>query len=196
MALVNATEHDRGYSITAVLTPNERFSFDLGYTYSDIYFQMLECWAYGSGVTFPVAPGLLPSGAITTPCPVPAELQGGDVTAFGGTATYSSKTHFAYADVLWKPIKRLTLRAGYSGSFANGNTLFLNPNAPVGPLQYAYQKPYAGFAFDLAKGLTYKTTWTYYGYNPRSLANPAGLAPIGSQDFNGNNVTLALRYSF
>ncbi len=196
MALVNDKEHDRGYSFTAVLTPNERFSFDLGYTYSDIYFQILECWAYGSGVTFPVAPGLLPAGTITTQCPVPPELQGGDVTAFGGTATYSSKTHFAYADVLWKPIKRLTLRAGYSGSFAKGRTLFLNPNAPAGSLQYAYQKPYAGFAFDLAKGLTYKTTWTYYGYNPRSLANPAGLASIGSQDFNGNNVTLALRYSF
>lgn len=196
MFLVNDTEHDRGYSFTTILTPIERFSFDLGYTYSDNYFQMLECWAYGSGVTFPVGPGLLPTGTITTPCPVPADIQGGDVTAFGGTVTYSSKTHFAYADVLWKPIKRLTVKAGYSGSFANGNTVFLNPNAPVGPLQYAYQKPYAGFAFDLAKGLTYKTMWTYYGYNSRSLANPAGLAPIGSQDFNGNNVTLALRYSF
>jgi hypothetical protein len=197
MFLVNDKEHDRGYSFSAVLTPNERFSFDVSYTYSNIYFQILECWAYGSGVTpGTLTSGLLPSGAITTPCPVPVGLQGPDLTGFGGTATYSSKTHFAYADVLWKPIKRLTLRAGYSGSFANGNTLFLNPNAPVGPLQYAYQKPYAGFAFDLAKGLTYKTTWTYYGYNPRSLANPAGLAPIGSQDFNGNNVTLALRYSF
>jgi hypothetical protein len=196
MALVNATEHDRGYSFTAVLTPNERFSFDLGYTYSDIYFQMLECWAYGSGVTFPVAPGLLPPGTITTQCPVPLTLQGADITAFGGTVNYSSKTHFAYADVLWKPIKRLTLRAGYAGSFANGNTVFLNPNAPVGPLRYAYQKPYAGLVFDLAKGLSYRTTWTYYGYNPRSLANPAGLASIAAQDFNGNNVTLALRYLF
>jgi hypothetical protein len=197
MALVNDKEHDRGYSFSAVLTPNERFSFDFGYTYSDIYFQILECWAYGSGVTFPVAPGLLPSGTTTTPCPIPAEVQGpDDVTAFGGTATYSSKTHFAYGDVMWKPIKRLTLKAGYAGSFADGNTLFLNPNAPVGPLRYTYQKPYAGFAFELAKGLTYKTTWAYYGYNPRSLENPAGLAPIGSQDFNGNNVTLALRYAF
>ena len=193
MALVNATEHDRGYSFTAVVTPNERFSFDVGYTYSDIYFQMLECWAYGSG---PPPAGTLPPGAITTPCPVPLDVQGGDVTAFGGPVNYSSKTHFAYADVLWKPIKRLTLKAGYSGSFANGNTVFLNPNASVGPLRYAYEKPYAGFAFDLAKGLIYKTSWTYYGYNPRSLANPAGLAPIGTQDFNGNNVTLALRYSF
>ena len=143
-----------------------------------------------------MATGLLPPGTITTQCPVPLGLQGFDVTAFGGTVNYSSKTHFAYADIVWKPIKRLTLKAGYSGSFANGNTVFLNPNAPVGPLRYAYQKPYAGFAFDLGKGLAYKTTWTYYGYNPRSLANPAGLAPIGSQDFNGNNVTLAFRYSF
>jgi hypothetical protein len=196
MFLVNDHEHDRSYSFSAVLTPNDRFSFDLGYTYSNIYFRILECWAYGSGVTFPVAPGLLPSGTITTPCPVPADLQGGDPTAFGGTATYSSKTNFAYADIIWKPFKRLSLKVGYSGSFANGSTLFLNPNAPAGPLQYAYQRPYAGFAFDLGKGLTYKTTWNYYGYNPRSLANPAGLAPIGSQDFNGNNVTLALRYAF
>ena len=191
IALVNDKEHDRGYSVTAVLTPNDRFSFDLGYTYSNIYFQLIECWSYGAAGGPPPPPG-----AITTGCPVPVDLQGGDVTAFGGLATYSSKTHFAYGDVLWKPIKRLTLKVGYAGSFANGNTLFLNPNAPMGPLRYAYQKPYAGFAFDLGRGLTYKTTWTYFGYNPRSLANPGGLAPIGSQDFNGNNVTLALRYSF
>lgn len=196
MALVNDTEHDRGYSLTAILMPHERFSLDFGYTYSDIYFRMLECWAYGSGVTFPVAPGVLPAGTITSECPVPADVQGGDVTAFGGTVTYSSKTHFAYADVLWKPFKRLTLKAGYSGSFANGNTVFLNPNAPFGPLRYAYQKPYAGFVFDLGKGVSYKTTWTYYGYNPRSPATPVGLAPLGEQDFNGNNVTLALRYVF
>ncbi len=60
IALVNDKEHDRGYSFSAVLTPDERFSFDLGYTYSDIYAQLIECWSYGSGVTFPVAPGLLP----------------------------------------------------------------------------------------------------------------------------------------
>ena len=196
MLYVNDREHDRGFTLTAVLTPTDRLSVDLGYTYNNIYTQLIECWAYGAGVAPPVPPGLLPSGAITTPCPVPGDLQGGDVTAFGGPATYSSKTNFAYGDVSWKPVKRLTLRVGYAGSFANGKTLFLNPNAPVGPLQYAYQKPYAGFTFDLAKGFAFKTNWTYYGYNPRSIPNPAGLAPIGSQDFNANNVTLALRYSF
>ncbi len=92
--------------------------------------------------------------------------------------------------------ERLTVVAGYAGSFANGNTLFLNPNAPVGPLVYAYQKPYAGLAVDLKKGIAFRTTWAYYGYNPRSVSGPPGLAPIGSQDFNANNVTVALRYSF
>ncbi len=193
---VNDREHDRGFTVTTVLSPNDRFSVDLGYTYNNIYTQLIECWSYGSGINPPVPPGLLPPGSITTPCPVPSDLQGGDVTAFGGPATYSSNTTFAYGNINWKPVKRLTLRVGYAGSFANGKTLFLNPNAPVGPLQYAYQKPYAGFTFDLAKGFAFKTNWTYYGYNPRSIANPAGLAPIGSQDFNANNVTLALRYSF
>ena len=196
MLYVNDKEHDRGFTLAAVATPNDRVSIDLGYTYNNIYAQLIECWAYGSGVAPPVSPGLLPTGAITTPCPAPSELQGGDVTAFGGPATYSSKTNFAYADFNWKLIPRLTLKAGYAGSFANGNTLFLNPNAPLGPLQYKYQKPYAGFAYDLAKGFTFKTTWTYYGYNPKSTANPAGLAPLGNQDFKANNVTLALRYSF
>jgi hypothetical protein len=196
MLYVNDKEHDRGFTLSAMATPNDRLSFDVGYTYNNIYAQLIECWAYGPGVAPPVSPGLLPSGAITTPCPAPSELQGGDVTAFGGPATYSSKTNFAYADFNWKPIPRLTLRAGYAGSFANGNTLFLNPNAPLGPLQYNYQKPYAGFAYDLAKGFTFKTTWAHYGYNPKSTANPAGLAPLGNQDFNANNVTLALRYSF
>jgi hypothetical protein len=196
MLYVNDKEHDRGFTLGAVLTPNERFSLDLGYTYNNIYTQLIECWAYGSGVAPPVAPGLLPSRTITTPCPVPVGLQGPDITAFGGPALYSSNTHFVYGDANWKPIKRLTLRVGYAGSFANGKTLFLNPNAPLGPLEYAYQKPYAGFMFDLAKGFAFKTNWTYYGYNPRSIPSPSGLAPIGSEDFNANNVTLALRYSF
>jgi hypothetical protein len=196
MLFVDDTEHDRGFTLGTVLTPNERLSVDLGYTYNNIFTQLIECWSYGSGVTPPVPLGFLPAGTITTPCPVPSNLQGMDLTAFGGPALHQSNTHFAYGDVNWKPVKRLNLRVGYAGSFANGRTLFLNPNAPVGPLQYAYQRPYAGFTFDLVKGFAFKTNWTYYGYNPRSISSPAGLAPIGGQDFNAHNVVLALRYAF
>ena len=195
-ALVNATAHDRIYTFAAALTPNERLTANLGYSYTDIFSQLLECWSYGSGVVPPVAPGSLPPGTITTPCPVPVDVQGMDLTAFGGPVTYSAQTHFVYGDVRWKPVKRLTAIVGYAGSFADGNTVFLNPNAPLGPLVYANQKPYAGFAVDLKKGVAFRTTWAYYGYSPRSISSPPGLTPIGSQDFNANNVTVALRYSF
>ena len=195
MLFVNDREHNRSVTVAAVFTPNDRIFFDLGYVYDNVYARLIECWAYGSGVAPPVSVGLLPSGSITTPCPVPSDLQGGDITAFGGPALYNSTTNFAYGDVNWKPVKRLTLRAGYVGTFGDGQTLFLNPNAPVGPLHYAYQKPYAGFIVFLAKGLAFKTTWNYYGYT-RSTAIPPGLAPIGSQDFIANNVTLAFQYAF
>ena len=69
MLYVNSREHDRGFTLAATLTPNERLFFDLGYTYNNIYSQLIECWAYGAGVAPPVPPGLLPSGAVTTPCP-------------------------------------------------------------------------------------------------------------------------------
>lgn len=119
----------------------------------------------------------LPSGAITTPRSICKERTSGLLEV----RLHSSKTNFDYGDVSWKPINRITLRAGYEGAFANGNTLFLNPRAPVGPLPYAYQKPYAGFAFDLAKGFTFKTTWTYYGNNPSSIPNPASLLRSGAR---------------
>ena len=189
--LVNLLEHNHSYGFTAVFNPNNRFSLDFGYNYNVVFSQSIACFSYGAAGSPPPPPG-----AITTPCPVPLSLQGSDIDVFGALSFYKSTTHFAYGDLRWKPVKRVTATVGYAGTFANGNTLFLNPNAPFGPLQYAYQKPYAGIAIDLVKGLTYKTSWSYYGYNPRSLANPPGLAPIGTQDFNGNLVTVALRYSF
>jgi hypothetical protein len=41
-----------------------------------------------------------------------------------------------------------------------------------------------------------KNEATDTGDTERIRANPAGLAPLGNQDFKANNVTLALRYSF
>jgi hypothetical protein len=195
MQFLNDQEHNRGFNFGVALNPHDRFTLDFGYSYSNIGENLIECWAYGSGVAPGAIPATLPAGTITTPCPVPVALQGSDITAFGGFAFYHTTTNFGYGDLMWKPIKRLTATVGYAGTFADGDTLFLNPHAPAGPLRYSYQKPYAGFAFDLGKGLVYKTSWAYYGYNPDSTNQP-GLAPIGAEDFHGNTETFSLRYSF
>ena len=45
---------------------------------------------------------------------------------------YNSNQHFAYFDVMWKPIQRVSTTLGYSGTFVGGSTLFLNPLQPAG----------------------------------------------------------------
>jgi hypothetical protein len=104
--------------------------------------------------------------------------------------------HYAFGDVMWKPYKRVTAMLGYGGTIVRGNTTLLNPMAPTGTLDFDYIKPLASLAFDLYKGVVYKTSWNYYGYNDAGVANPAGLAPLPLQDFNGNNITFSLRYAF
>jgi hypothetical protein len=67
---------------------------------------------------------------------------------------------------------------------------------PTGMLDFNYVKPLASLEFDIYKGLTYKTSLNYYGYNDLGVANPAGLATLPSQNFNGSNITFSARYVF
>lgn len=179
VATVNNLEHGRTYSIGATLAPNSRIFANFGYNYVDIYTQSEICFPEPGSVIF------------TTPCPV-----SGSPSPLGALAFYNSTGHYGYADVMWKPIKRVTAAVGYSGSVVRGSTLFLNSFQPTGPLDFNYVTPFASLAFQIYKGFTYKTAWNYYGYNDEGVANPVGLAPLPSQDFNGSHVTFSVRYAF
>jgi hypothetical protein len=121
---------------------------------------------------------------------------------------YANKQYFAYSDVMWKPVKRVTASLGYSATFAGGTSrgtsLFLNPLQPEGTLAFTYQKPFASIQVDIYRGLSYKTTWNYYGYNSKTPINTSipitggtyALEPIPGPDFNGSTATFALRYVF
>jgi hypothetical protein len=176
---VNNLEHGRTYSFGATLAPSSRIFANFGYSYVDIYTQ--------SEICFP-SPG---SAIFTTPCPV-----AGSPSPLGALAFYNSTDHYGYADVIVKPIKRVTAAVGYSGSVVRGSTLFLNSMQPTGPLDFNYLTPFAALTLDIYKGFSYKTAWNYYGYNDKGVANPAGLAALPLQDFNGSNVTFSFRYAF
>jgi hypothetical protein len=115
-----------------------------------------------------------------------------------GIGSYSSRQHFAYADVMWKPTSRVTLGLGYAGTFVGGSTLGIDALQVPGTLAFNYEKPYVRAIFDVYKGLSYRMTWNYYGYNGRGQPSNAilGLAPIPIQDFDGSTAEFALRYSF
>jgi hypothetical protein len=105
---------------------------------------------------------------------------------------------------MWKPVNRVTTRVGYTGTFVGGSTVFLNPLQPAGTLAFNYQKPFASIQIDLYKGLSYQTTWNYYGYNAKapigaSVPITGGtytLQPIVGPDFNGSTLMFAMRYAF
>jgi len=176
---VNNVEHVRTYSFVTTLSPKPEVWVDFGYTYMNIYTQTEICFPDTGSIVF------------TTPCPVAAAT-----SPLGTLSFYSSKDHYAYGDLMWKPHKRVTAMFGYSGSIVRGNTTFLNPLTPTGTLDFNYLKPLASLAFDIYKGVTYKTAWNYFDYANRGVASPVGLSTIPSQAFNGNNITFSVKYAF
>jgi hypothetical protein len=179
VSMVNNVEHGRTYGFMATLGPNPKLWVDFGYNYMDMFTQTEICFPDTGSTIF------------TTPCPI-----AGATSPLGTLSSYSSLDHYAYADMMWKPYKRVTAMLGYAGSIVRGNTTLLNPMTPTGTLDFNYVKPMASLAFELYKGLVYKTAWNYYAYDDEGVANPAGLATLPSQNFNGSNITFSFRYAF
>jgi hypothetical protein len=196
VSTVDNMEHDRSFSFATILTANPRLSVDFGYNYWNVYTQSLICFAYSttSGTpavpvsSFPPGVPMLPTGPA---CPI-----AGASSPLGALSTYGSTDHFAHAAVMWKPTKRVTAMVGYGGSFVRGNTIFLNPLTPSGTLDFNYQRPYGSIAIDVYRGVIYKMSWNYYGFNETGNTSPFGLAAIQLQNFNGSNATFSVRYSF
>jgi len=184
VSTINDLEHGRSYSFVVTLMPESKLFYDLGYTYTDIYTQAEICY-YDNAFGPPPA----------TQCP--ASL-GYVPPAVPGLGAYSSKQHFLYGDIMWKATRRVTASLGYSGTFVGGNTLAIDPLQVPGTLAFNYQKPYVRVVFDVYKGLSYRMTWNYYGYNGKGQASNAipGLTAIPIQDFNGSTAEFALRYAF
>ncbi|MCI0352119.1 MAG: hypothetical protein L0Z53_22090 [Acidobacteriales bacterium] len=169
---VSNLQHNRNYSFNAAVLRNQNWGFDLSYSYLDVFSQSNICF-------------------VATPAPAGTVKCALAPTLLEGTSFYDSKTHFASAGLMFKPVKRVTTHLGYTGTFVNGDSLILNPNAPLGPLQLNYHLPVAGLAVELTKNWTWKGDWNHYGYNEKSEPGPT--AP---RDARGNVFTLALRYAF
>jgi len=200
VATVNDLEHSRTYSFDTVLAPNSKLSFTLGYNYTDIHMENFICFRD----TFGTLSGTgLPTFA-ACPTSITSLPTNPSAVTLGATSFYSNKQHYAYGDVMWHPIRRITATLGYAGTFAGGSTLFLNPLQPGGTLAFTYQKPFTTIQIDIYKGLSYKITWNYYGYNSKTPINTSvpvtigtyALQPIAGPDFNGSTAMFALRYAF
>jgi hypothetical protein len=174
---VKRLQHSRSYGLNASFAPKERFALDLGYDYNNVFSHTNICFIFGFG---PPPPGFPPCTVVDSPVPLKA------------LSIYSSTTNFGYADLMVKPLKRLTLNLGYALTSVTGNTLILNPSAPPGPLQFNYHKPYASLAIELHKGLSWKGSWAFYDYDEKGERSD----PTGARSFRGNLLNLTFRYAF
>lgn len=174
---IDHLEHTRNYGLYFSASPGERWSLDAGYNYTGIFSQTNICFIFGSGAP----PALFPACTIV-----------GSPVTLQGLSVYNNKMNYAYFDFMVKPIKRVTLKAGYSIDDVTGNTLILNPNSPTGPLDYKYHRPFGTVDIALAKGVTWRTGWGFYDYN--EINSP--LDPTGPRSFRGNLVNLSVIYSF
>jgi hypothetical protein len=173
---IDHRDHNWSFGLDTAIVPNDRWSLDFGYDFNDVFSQTDICF-FLSGVS-PVS---------TTACPNPTgsnELE--------ALSTYKNKTNYGFMDLMFQPVKRVRLNAGYMITATTGNTVILNPNSPAGPLQYNYHTPYASVKVDLQKGFAWKAGWNFYDYNEKD--EPIDLT--GPRAFRGNNLALSLIYSF
>jgi hypothetical protein len=164
--------HIRNFGFNAIASPNSRITVDAAYNYTSTVQNNNICYTG----TF-VAPG-------SAPCTNDNTLQ--EVLGF-----YSNRTHYGSANVLFKPVRRVSVIAGYSIINVDGNELILNLLQPLGPLSYRYHQPVASVGVELTKQIELRGGWNYYQYNENSFTGPT--AP---RYFHANLTNVSLKYSF
>lgn len=175
---INHKRHNRSYSFNVTLEPDEKWSLDAGFDFTDIKSFTDICYTLGTG---PLPPG-------STACPI----IGANVPIFG-VSEYTNTTDFWHINLMLHPVKRVTANLRYAHSNSEGDTTFLNPTAPLGPLNTNYRKPSVDVLVDCAKGVGFKFGWDYWNYGEAAQTDPFLTGP---RDFKAHGLTLALRYSF
>jgi hypothetical protein len=164
-------QHNRSVSFGAVFPISSRVGVSAHYSYDNFLSNVNICFS-----ETPV-----PAFATTSPvCPVPY------LTAL---SYYHDVDNFGSANLMVKPIERVTIAAGYTITSTSGNNLLLNPYAPLGPAAITYHLPTAALAIGLSKRLTLKGGWNFYDYDEKSA--PLAVLP---RNFRANLISISLRY--
>jgi hypothetical protein len=164
--------HFRNLGFSATATPSSRISVEAAYNFTNTGQSNNICYA---GTV--VATG-------SFPCV-------NDTTINEVLGYYSNHTHYGSANILVKPVARLSAGIGYSVINVDGNELILNALQPLGPLSYRYNQPLAFVAYEVARQVELRAGWNYYQYNENSFTGPT--AP---RYFHANLTNISLRYSF
>ena len=218
-------DHWRYYTAGVGLHPNNKFLFDLGWTYLNQDIKSDTCMPIpANAFTGLVAPTACANGA----------------TARALLLDYRETTHSGYSSISYQPVKRVTLNLGYEITADNGRTdwlrmdtgqllmvvgdvfgnspaltgnaispcpgasvpagcVFPGPFAdqPLGPQAINWHKLNAGVMVEMGKGIQFKGLWSYYDYNSKDEVPALVLLQVvAPRGFHANVGTVSLKYSF
>jgi hypothetical protein len=209
-----------------VLAPNEHYSINLNYSYSDVYSATNICYNNGAAAASATTPFV--PGAATVLSNGVANLCVGSTTWFARDFQ-DAPTQFGMIGISYTPVNKARLGAGYSASAVNGSRFFNDARDVNGSMVSTYQSPYLNFAYTMHPGLIWKGEYNYYGYSEGgpsgallcatsaasatntptvvSCTSPSlGGVPVGLTEgsagatlprvFHANNVTLGVHYEF
>ncbi len=174
---VNYLEHNRNYSVGAVITPAGNWSLEANYSYTSAYSTIAECYTVTPAPANPIA------------AQNPACVANG--TPYQSNDLYNVPTQTGNIGLVYTPWKRIHTTAGYRATAVNGNATTINVRQVDGSLQSVYQTPYTSVVYDLQTNWQWRANYDYYGY---SEGSPIG--PVLARQFHGNVYTLSVRYAF
>lgn len=152
---LNHVDYTRSASLTGTLTPNEHYSFNFDYAYTDVYTATNICFASGAATGLAGTATLTASGA--------PNLCASGVTWKARSFT-DAPTQSATVGVSVTPIDKLKANLGYQISSVNGSQFFPDARNVNGSLVSTYQSPYANVAYTMHPGLVWKAEYNFYGY--------------------------------
>jgi len=173
---IDNLQHNRVYSVSAMFLPGESLSFEVGYSYNDVFSQILICYT-------------------STAAPVGLSNCPGSTKLVQQLSVYTNNSHFGHFNVDWHPWKRFQAKLGANLTGTSGSVLIISPNAPSGPLDSKFLQPYGGFDFRFTNRWTGKAYWAYHGYHEDP---DAGVVQdiFAPRNFHANLVTISVRYMF
>jgi hypothetical protein len=207
-------DYNRIGSAGVVMLPNERYSFNLNYSYSNVYSGTNICYASGAATGTPGAAQVTASGA--------PNLCVGNSTWFARDFMHAP-TNIGSAGVTFSATDKFQTNFGYMISAVNGSRFFNDARDVNGSMESTWQSPYFGMNYTLHPGLVWKAEYNYYGYGEggpsgaslcsfstsptatitpcASAGFPTGLTigPTGAttpRNFHANNVTLGVHFEF
>jgi hypothetical protein len=171
-------DHSRLASVSASLTPNEHYSFDMSYIYSDVYAATNICFDNGNQVPS-TSPGIYPGTATLTssggPNVCPNVFTRGSTTQLAdwfGRDFMDAPTQSGAVAMNFSPIDKVRYGLGYHISAVSGSQFFTDARNVNGSLVSTYQSPYLNVAYKARRDLTLRAEYNFYGYGEGGPSGP------------------------